>query len=202
MTAVLPNGSVYTFKSEEVLQSYSIYNQPNKIFLMKGNVIVSIRYQFSPSDNTSTVTAVQIPGDVRCMEISTLETLGNYYVVAACAKNEVETVLFPFRFNYTTPGTINGLIPLEPVPVAINSTCIRLKMYSFRELALKLKTYYNSILYYCAENSKHDLSILYFLSIANTTSGDTLVCSKLETYYESARNLQTCLKDCIWATKY
>lgn len=87
MTATLPNGSIYTFKSKEVLQSYSIYNQPNKIFLMKRNVIVSIRYQFSPSDNTSTVTAIQIPGDVKCMEISTLETLGNYYVVAACAKN-------------------------------------------------------------------------------------------------------------------
>jgi hypothetical protein len=123
-------------------------------------------------------------------------------VVVACLKSDKESVLYSFRFNSTNPGTINGLIPLDPVSVTMNSTCIRWKMYSFREFALKKMTYYNSILYFCAENSKHKESLLYFLSIVETIGVEQLNCFKVETYELSARNLQACLIDSSWITKY
>lgn len=46
----LPNGTDYNFSGEDVLESKSIFNQPNKLFLLRGNIILSVRYQFSPSD--------------------------------------------------------------------------------------------------------------------------------------------------------
>jgi hypothetical protein len=46
----LPNGTYFVFNSSDVLESCSLYNQPNKIFLMRGNILLSVRYQFSPSD--------------------------------------------------------------------------------------------------------------------------------------------------------
>jgi hypothetical protein len=66
LTAAFPNGSLYTFSQADVLQTYSIYNQPNKIFLMKGNVIASVRYQFSDSDEGSSMTVTQIIGELNC----------------------------------------------------------------------------------------------------------------------------------------
>jgi hypothetical protein len=45
----------YDFNAFTVLMQRSVYNHPNKVFLMSENVVFSIRYQVSNSDNISYV---------------------------------------------------------------------------------------------------------------------------------------------------
>jgi hypothetical protein len=54
-----------------------------------------------------------------------MESYGNYYAVVGCLRSENESVLQAFRFNSTTPSTVNGLIPLNSLPVPVAS-CLRL----------------------------------------------------------------------------
>lgn len=168
---------------------------------MKGNIIISIRYQFSPSDGPFSVAVAVIEGNEVCTELSVMESYGKYYAVAGCLRSENESVLHAYRFNSTSPSTINGLIPLNS-PSILLSSCLRLETYSFREFFLNGKTYYNSILYFCAEGRRAgEPSNLYFLSIDNYKGVDKLIAVE-PIYSLPARNLKECLSGSEWLGRY
>jgi len=55
-------------------------------------------------------------------------------------------------------------------------SCTRLETYSFIDFTIQTKTYYNSVLFYCAEGVKpNEPSNLYFASIESRKGEDRLV---------------------------
>jgi hypothetical protein len=146
----LPNGTDYNFSAADVLESCSIFNQPNKLFLLRDNIILSVRYQFSPSDAPFSVAVAVVEGGGECTEIDVIQNYGNYYAVVGCLRSENESAVYAFRFNSTDPSIVNGLTPLLNNLSLPLSSCLRLESYSFREFVLPQKTYNNSVLFFCA----------------------------------------------------
>ena len=71
-----------------MLESCSLYNQPNKLFLMRGNIILSVRYQFSPSDAAFSVAVAVVEGGEECTELNVMQSYGKYYAVVGCLRSE------------------------------------------------------------------------------------------------------------------
>lgn len=93
------NGSTFQFDDKDILVESSIYNQPNKIYLMKNNIILLIRYQFTPSDVASTVTITEIPTSSNCTQMGTIGLDGSYFLVVGCLKNNSQVNLLAYRFS-------------------------------------------------------------------------------------------------------
>jgi hypothetical protein len=109
-----------------VLETRSIFNQPNKLFLLKGNIILSVRYQFSPSDAPYSVAVAVVEGGGECTELDVIQNYGNYYAIVGCLRSENEAMVYGFRFSSTDPSIVNGLT-LLPIPLRINlASCVRL----------------------------------------------------------------------------
>ena len=60
LTAVDPQNISMDFNAYTLIKERSVFNHPNKVFLMEGNIIFSIRYQVSFSDNSTYVQAYRI----------------------------------------------------------------------------------------------------------------------------------------------
>jgi len=65
----MPDNSTINFSNRTVIMERSVFNYPNKVFLMDSNYVFSLRYQVSNSDNMSYVRAFRISGNVNCTNI-------------------------------------------------------------------------------------------------------------------------------------
>lgn len=65
LTAVDSKNISQDFNAYSLVKERSVFNHPNKVFLMKGNVLFSIRYQVSFSDNSTYVQFYKVASDDR-----------------------------------------------------------------------------------------------------------------------------------------
>jgi hypothetical protein len=55
---------------------------------MRGNIILSVRYQFSPSDAAFSVAVAVVEGGEECTELNVMQSYGKYYAVVGCLRSE------------------------------------------------------------------------------------------------------------------
>ena len=63
LVANMSENTTMNFNDYEMLMERSIYNHPIKVFLMNKNVIFSLRYQISHSDNLTSFNVYQVAAD-------------------------------------------------------------------------------------------------------------------------------------------
>ena len=63
LVANISDNTTMNFNDYEMLMERSIYNHPIKVFLMNKNVIFSLRYQISHSDNLTSFNVYQVAAD-------------------------------------------------------------------------------------------------------------------------------------------
>jgi hypothetical protein len=66
---------------------------------MKNNIILLIRYQFTPSDVASTVAITEIPTVGNCTQMGTIGLDGSYYLIVGCLKDNSLVNLLAYRFS-------------------------------------------------------------------------------------------------------
>lgn len=88
------------FNSYAVIMEKSVFNYPNKVFLMSRNVIFSIRYQVSNSDNISYVQAFRIVNDSsNCSQIAVQQFNSSYYLFINCLYPNANSTVYLYRFG-------------------------------------------------------------------------------------------------------
>lgn len=150
LSAKLPDGSTVDFNSYSIIMEKSIYNYPNKVFLMSGNMVFSVRYQVSNSDNASYVQAFQIANDsAQCSQIEVQQFNSSFYLFASCLYPNSNSTLYLYRFEEARSAYLGSLVYMNSVDVKMSPTCTKTALYAFNYLFLK-KEYRNQVLLFCS----------------------------------------------------
>ena len=103
LNAKLPDNSSIDFSNRTLIKERSIFNYPNKVFLMDKNYVFSVRYQVSTSDNTSYVRAFKIDTPLSCTQIEVQQYNSSYYLFVACLRVPAYNLVSVYAYKFTEP---------------------------------------------------------------------------------------------------
>lgn len=132
LSANMSDGSTADFNTYTMVMEKSVFNHPNKIFLMTGNMIFSVRYQVSSSDTFSYVEAFKITGDSsNCTQIEVKQFNSSYYLFVGCLFSNANATVYLYKFVETISGFLSELIYTDKFEVKMAVSCSRISLYGF-----------------------------------------------------------------------
>jgi hypothetical protein len=168
LTATTADNVTLDFNAYKLLSERSVFNHPNKVFLMEGNLIFSIRYQVSGSDTSSYVQAFWVGSDkvaCRSMEVQNLNS--SYYLHVACLENNGNVNLFLYKFTEARPDFLSGLEFLSSREVTIDTKCNRADLFAFDSLYIGRSEQTYKVLLFCSAASGNPSNSSFLLSVGN-----------------------------------
>lgn len=137
LIAKMADNNTVDFSNLTVIMERSIFNYPNKVFLMNSNYVFSLRYQVSnSSDNISYVRAFKINTNLTCTNLEVQQFNSSYYVFVGCIKSTPNNSVVVYPFKYTEPksGLLDELVSLPKADFKFSSPCFNITLYAFDQL--------------------------------------------------------------------
>jgi hypothetical protein len=136
LNAKLPDNSSIDFSNRTVVKERSIFNYPNKVFLMDKNYVFSVRYQVSSSDNSSYVRAFKIDTPLNCTQIEVQQYNSSYYLFVVCLRVPGYNLVSVYAYKFTEPqsGLLDQLIALPRFDIKFTLNCSKIILYSYDQL--------------------------------------------------------------------
>lgn len=176
LKAKLSDNTTVDFSNRTLIKQRSIFNYPNKVFLMDKNYVFSVRYQVSNSDNSSYVRAFKIDTPLNCTQIEVQQYKSSYYVFVGCIRVPAYNLVSIFTYKFTQPqsGFLDQLVALPKIDVRFSLNCSKIILYSYDQL---FTTYLSQskVLLGCTTTTKSNqqsymLNIYYFKSLQNVNA--------------------------------